>query len=488
MLRQYQRHIHKNTLKFLKNKKGQRGQVYAPMAAGKTVMFIEAIKATIKLYNQMNRKPRICIAYPKLALIADQAARLDRVFKGSVHKNGFNSDKFIASKYVTGECSTTNKRELLDMMTYALGRNGIKAHITLVTYDSLDKIADVDFDLMICDEAHYAVQEQYAKANAKIAAKKVLYYTATPIIDEMEGRMLDQALFGDVIAQVEPKELIKLGYIVAPLIHRMDCKTKKNNEVDIVDLISRSYVEQFKEVAACGLTTHQMLVAARDIQTDVRCEEHGVDGNIKTIKNQIKVLSNGFIGDVPIYTISADCAILDGKTEMTREEALVQIKNSNKNCIIVHYDTIAEGIDIDTISGVVVMRSMSKAKFIQTMGRGGRAYVGDLDHNMEPRKDLYDPENGVDKRRKPRCILTLPVVNGEWICNKDGIKIAEAFAAAGYEDISTYMDADADDAKKSRSEDEGNVDPVDKTMANIVDYQITKVLNDLLNEAYYEAA
>ena len=49
-------------------------------------------------------------------------------------------------------------------------------------------------------------------------------------------------------------------------------------------------------------------------------------------------------------------------------------KDINSRLIIVHYDILAEGIDVPGLLGVLILRNMQEAKFLQTVGRVLRVY------------------------------------------------------------------------------------------------------------------
>jgi superfamily II DNA or RNA helicase len=292
--------------------------------------------------------------------------------------------------------------------------------------------------MVICDEAHYLMQPQFYSWLPKITADKILFYTATPISRDMEGADMDYTMFGDVIARVAPRELIREGYIVAPLVHQLECDTLKNSQgddVDVLDIIAHSYVYQFNEVAKNGMSYHQMLVAARGVSTDL----HRIRDNINVIWNKIRTISNGAIINPDIYTVDAGATIVNGVRTMDRASAIEEITESQSNAIICHYDTLSEGIDIDSLGGSVIMRVMNKAKFIQTIGRTARPNIKDLLKDRTPNPRLFDMDRGIDCRIKPRCIVTLPVINGHWIANSNGEDLARAFIIAGYDDLSTYM-------------------------------------------------
>lgn len=427
-LRPYQIKLNAPAKKFLRSRQGQRAQVYAPTGAGKTVCFNELIKHAIA-----QGKTNIAILHPRIALSQDQLRRFQREFQATVHTTSFHSGGHVINMGAVGGISTTSEDDLikiLDQVTIP--------HVTFSSYHSFDKLLNIRFDLVICDEAHYLTQDRFFDYLPKINADKILFYTATPITSEMEDDyMKDFSLFGPVIAQVEPKELIIPGYIVAPLVHIMECQTSgAGNQVDVVDVVGRAYADQYQDVQAKGMPFVQMLVASRGLQ-DLRDIENNLSRLWQIIDSQ---LGAGTLTEpVTVYTIDSTGSYRNGKPVADRDTALREIKESGRNVIVAHYDTLSEGIDIDTLTGAVIMRVMSKAKLLQTIGRCARPYVGDLDDKFQPRKSLYNFDKGLDQRQKPRCIVTFPVIDGKWIANDNGKGISEAFIAGGYGELLTYI-------------------------------------------------
>jgi superfamily II DNA or RNA helicase len=302
-------------------------------------------------------------------------------------------------------------------------------------------LIDIKFDLIICDEAHYLGQDRFSVYLESMNADKILFFTATPIREELEDSgMMNFDLFGKVIHSVPPSELILDGYIVAPLVHKLECRTNKRAEkVNIIDVIVNAFIYQHKETVGNGMPYHQMLVACRDVAVDI---EETINNDIRKIWDEIESKSDGKItaGEVDIYTVTSGTAYKNGTDYAGgRYAALDEIKNNAKNAIIAHYDTLSEGIDIGTLSGVVFMREMSKSKLIQTIGRPARPYIDDLDQEFNPRKELFDIKSGFDIRKKRRSIITFPVIDGKWISGTSGQQVAEAFIAGGYGDLLDYM-------------------------------------------------
>jgi hypothetical protein len=184
---------------------------------------------------------------------------------------------------------------------------------------------------------------------------------------------------------------------------------------------------------------HQMLVACRDVQIDIG---ETINNKVAQIAEEISTLTDNAVNssNLDVYTVTADLTYLNGiPFTGERADALDAIKTSGKNIIVAHYDTLSEGIDIDSISGVLLMREMTKSKLIQTIGRASRPFKDDMDHNYAPRKDLFNLFAGVDYRKKQRSIITFPVIDGKWITGKSSKDVARAFIAGGYGDLLDYM-------------------------------------------------
>lgn len=478
-LRKYQVALNKPTKKFLKNKESIRGQVWAPTGAGKTVCFTDIINYAINTLGYKN----IAVVHPRIALSQDQVERAKKDFGDSIHFTSFHSGKHVARSEINGEINTTDVDTLKRIAKNANSVLG-KPHLTYSSYHSFGKLIKLNFDLIIFDEAHYLIQPKYVKWLPKVLATKILSYTATPVTRDMMPEVEHQSLFGPVIAQVEPYELIKPGYIVAPLVHILHCDTNKSSEdrkVDIIDSVATAFAYQYKEVVGKnGMPYAQMLVAARNVGGD-----DGV-GDVRTIESNIQSLRdkiNRSLGnsmnpeDLLIVTVDANGAYVNGGRSRDRAKVLDEIKKCDKNVILVHYDTLAEGIDINTLTGCLIMRGLSKSKVIQTIGRCARPYLGDLDKRGNPRADLYNFDAKIDKRRKPRCIVTVPVIDGDFGNSVDIEVISEAFIVAGYGELTDHL-ATSTDADGTAVESLININH-DKVMSAITSASLERRLGDL---------
>jgi superfamily II DNA or RNA helicase len=406
--RPYQLRIIQAQDEFMNDPDRLRGTILAATGAGKTECFNDLI---LKIFSAItNGAKRVLIAHPRIALSQNQQKRLAKKFKGmGVEFTSFHSGH---QKYhtLTGKknISVIDRDKLQEVLNDAPN-----CHITFSSYKSLHKIADMDFDLIICDEAHYLVQSDL-KENLHLFKSKVLFYTGTPVeVAAQEESMTNVDLFGDIIANVPPKELIPFGYIVPPRLRTVNVKTKKQgNTPDYAKTIAEAFKDQLS--FAHKRFVHKMLVAMpRTTEFDDIMQELA----------SIREINNRF--DIDVYYITADRAVKNGTVMSDRETALEDFDNNINPCIIIHCDTLAEGIDVDGIGGVLIMRGLGMSKAIQTIGRGCRAAKQDIKKNGEIKKH----------RVKTECIVTLARVDGDWLGETTIAEWAEMFRSAGYGEI-----------------------------------------------------
>lgn len=456
-LRWYQEELDRAARNFITSNSSI-AQIYSPTGSGKTVCFSKLIHDLPTLLNTTERL-NIAIVHPRIALSQDQLARFKSTYGDKYRYTSFHSGAHVRGTEQVQEISTTDRSELEAILS-----NSKRHHITFSSYDSFKKLVDIEFDLVIFDEAHNLTKKEFLPVLQELKAKKALLYTATPIIrkmyDDEKGQtfigMDNFDLFGEVIVSVEPKSLILDGYVVPPLIHFLRTHTDGEGVVDPVDIIAESFKYQNNEMKKYGMPYTQMLVAARGLE------------DLRVVEERLVELWEAIGEMVPVYCVEHGSSRLNGREQGDRAKLLNMVKNSNSNAIVIHYDTLSEGIDIDSLTGVCFLRKMAKAKILQTIGRCGRPFISDLDENYE----VIDMNN----RKKPVCVVTLPVVNGEHIGGMDTKKIADAFIDGGYGDLSTYLE-DMDQktmSEKSEDKDDWDESKEDTVLRRIVDSQLER--------------
>jgi superfamily II DNA or RNA helicase len=148
--------------------------------------------------------------------------------------------------------------------------------------------------------------------------------------------------------------------------------------------------------------------------------------------------------------------------------------NTNR-CIIIHCDTLAEGIDIDGIGGILLMRDLGMAKLIQTIGRACRAAKADICKNGEIRKN----------RIKTHAIITLVRMDNEYLgCSKLD-KFVELFKIADYGDLWDRIDPEFMEQGKKRTPGE---DPDYTVFDEIQAIKVTERADVLWDQLFEQAA
>ena len=425
-IRSYQKDMVKAQRKFMLSPDVRKGKIFSPTGSGKTVVFDVMIDEEFKRGDEENTKKKICIVYPRIALALDQQGRLrekKNVEFTSFHSGGVEASVDTSSRKQIGTTSVEELKEIIDTTD--------RHHITISSYQSFNKIAAMDFDLIICDEAHYLVQRQFSDALEKIESK-VIFYTATPInaTDELINKELvngmnNERLFGKDLCNIKPQGLIEKGYIVKPLLVELRILTDEQGcAIKHHIAIAHAFKDQKKRL---NKITNKMLVAMSNTQ------------NFSTIENHISEM-NGIIGsNIDLYIITAGTQRKNGVNMISREVALKDFDENKRQSIILHCDTLAEGIDVPGITGVFIFRGLSKAKFIQTVGRAARPCSADMDDDGEV-IDIFN-------RLKPNAIVTIARVDNKYYANIDSQMLCEAFIEGGYgdsvKDITQFIDEDA---------------------------------------------
>lgn len=442
-LRFYQKEIVEAQNEWLSSDR-QRGSVYAPTGSGKTVCFSNMIK------EAMSRGMKnILVVHPRIALSIDQQVRFLDDFTG-IPFTGFHSGEAVQSLGGFINRTTTSPETLLEVIDAAQTPPLSGFHITFSSYASLHRIADMHFDLIICDEAHYLTQSALA-TSLDMFVSKVMFYTATPIYNDKGISMDNEALFGKVEAHVEPKRLIEHGYVLAPRLRFLDVTANATDEDSMVDPATM-IAEAFRDQAA-------------QLQPGINCKMLVAMPATTEFENIISKLPEirQLCGDVDVYYVTAArCRKNAGKTTTDRAEMLKTFENSDKPSIIIHCDTLAEGIDVDGMTGAFIFRTLSKAKFMQTVGRCARPLKADLypwDHELGG--EVIDMANRV----KPNCIITIPTVNNDFYGNIDAQWLCEVFTAGGYDEITTMLSSEQKDRKGAGGE---GPDPIEDMIYDVV--------------------
>ena len=334
------------------------GRVVMPTGAGKT--FVEAAVLDFQRTKYSVNKIHLVLA-PRI-LLTNQLIEQFRKYSGptyraiAFHSGNHEPDYEAGIKW--NETATTRTSEV-----QAALENAIQSGQDLVvfsTYHSAFKLLNFDFDTVIADESQYCTNENFNATVKNVKARVKLFFTATEkYTSSNSGRGLNnKSVYGERLYYISPSELISLGLIVPPRLHIMYGDTPNEERTVVDEVIEIAQAQHKITVAEVGFS--KILFAMK-----------GTD-DVKTVEDNITKLQENF-PEHEIFTITSRNGARINNVQGKRDTFLAKL-TSSKNCLIFHYDILSEGIDVDGITGVVLMRELGLSKLLQTIGRAVRVY------------------------------------------------------------------------------------------------------------------
>jgi hypothetical protein len=264
--------------------------------------------------------------------------------------------------------------------------------IIFATYQSSEQVGlaalklEIEFDLVVCDEAHHLVggadkANSIVLADEKFPAKKRLFMTATPrIITPLVTRkatdagykvssMDDEKLFGTIAYELNFGQAIAEGVLT---------------DYQVVIAVSSAQVaksldeNKFVDINKTKTTTHDL---ASTIASAKALEKYGISKSIsfhgtirrsKSFVHILKTLSGESIDGIP-PGVHADH--VDGTMSSSeRFKKLTTLKSgSSSYSLLANARCLSEGVDVPALDGVIfVDPRQSEIDIVQAVGRAIR--------------------------------------------------------------------------------------------------------------------
>jgi superfamily II DNA or RNA helicase len=414
------------------------GRIVIPTGGGKTCVEAYALREFI---NEDARDIHIVLA-PRIALV-NQLIKEYRSFIGQNYialafHSGRHEPDYEKVKWTERATTTT---DVVDEEFARAQRMG-KDLVIFSTYASVHKLLDYQFDTLIADESQYCVAENHFETVRDMDSRRKFFFTATEKHTvTTDGRGLNnEEVFGDVLYQVAPATLIELGYIVAPRLHVMSC-TRDDNVCTVMDEVMQIAKKQSE--LSVGMPVNKILFAMKGTSDVTKVAEKK---NIEAIKAEMP----GY----KVFTIVSNAkygAMVDGK-KMGRGDFFKVLRECD-NALIFHYDILSEGIDVDGITGVALMRNMGHAKLLQTIGRAVRIYKA----NPSAKKQAWVSVmtvNGNDESSSHLERVVRLIRDGGFEVNAEEVEFTdnEGFGIAEEDDLDDVVSADSKSAAKAALE------------------------------------
>ena len=342
------------------------GRFVYPTGSGKTL-----IESSILNY-QMDRSDKMSVhvvVAPRIALV-NQLMREFRNYIGDKYRHiGFHTgESEIEGDILDDGWMRRKQRNTVDTDEVKLelerAERENKHMVIFSTYHSLWKLVDSEilFDTLIADESQYCISRNYFVQIQKIKVNVKLFFTATERHNSIGERSNDnERVFGKILGSQTIKELVKRKILTEPRLHLM-YGSKMDADLDSLVAEAKHISTEQREMVHADLPSKTLFACKKAV-------------NVETIIKHMDTLKNA-VPDHTIFTIISNPkyrAMIDGKP-VSRNEFMNQLDQCIGNAIIFHYDILSEGIDIDGITGVAILRNMGQAKMLQTIGRCLRPY------------------------------------------------------------------------------------------------------------------
>jgi hypothetical protein len=198
-----------------------------------------------------------------------------------------------------------------------------------------------------------------------------------------------------------PRHAIEIGKMVRPRIHYVVTDGIYNSD-DYDKNLNKIIADTFKQHEEVLLKTKQLpkiLISTKGTQDII--------GFLKS-KEYSELRAEG----VDIYAVASADEVKNRVNEesVRRQEFLKRLKRDGedptKRLIVLHYDILAEGIDVSGFTGIMPLRNLNKSKFLQTFGRSARP---DKEDRKKVDAGLITP-NDLDKLNKPYSYVIIPTI------------------------------------------------------------------------------
>ena len=407
----------------------KKGIVVLPTGVGKT--FLEAAIIAIDIILNKNKHklyvvnaPRIILSYQlllefyKFLIEFNLESRFMCVHSGNdldeTQLEDIRKDSTIPYSEIN---ATTSHEQITNMIEISKFQN--LPLIIFSTYHSADKIEsakpiDSKIDILLNDEAHYLVQNNFHDLLNVLTCERNYFFTATTKNTESDlgFGMNNVESFGEILYQMVPRKAIELGFMIRPRIHfiKTDSKlTIDNFNKNIGQVIHETYKQH--QYVLDGINP-KMLISAK-----------GVDNLIQFRHSEEykKLIAKGI--DIFMVTSNDEIGNMINGQNYSRLDFLNKLKeygkNPEKRFIVIHFDIISEGVDISGFTGVFILRTLGKSKFLQTYGRIARLHLVDKENLSLGKMQVHE----LDRYLKPYGWIIIPSIlsededNKKYLCN-----------------------------------------------------------------------
>lgn len=297
--------------------------------------------------------------------------------------------------------------------------------ILFSTYHSSFRIGEalkelnIKADLQINDEAHNTVSNGKATKFRKvlfdneIPAKKRLFFTATQRISTSSSGvgMNNESLYGPIIAEISAAELSRAGKICFPRL----VFTELDDKIPVNPIGYNRSTRQLTDFARIIIAAfkHDQKNMADGVRMIVACNSTEQAHDLEGLKDMTR--------NLPGVNIEALTTHERMNKTKKRSEIFSRFQNS-KNSILLQYDIVSEGIDLEKANSGIPLRGMGEIKTVQFTGRMLRLDQDDRTKLRTGELPLpFSEKDWYKKWKKPFGYIHIPIIRGsdslDWAMN-----------------------------------------------------------------------
>jgi len=376
--------------------KSNKGIICMPTGVGKTFCQASIIADDIvKNPNQFRmyvvNAPRIMLSYQLLrevyGFLVGYNIEARYMF---VHSGGTSDEKELeeirkgtdvpysqissgTSPKAIGEMIATAEKQNLPLIFFSTYNSAERIQKAIESIEIFEERNLVDISIVMNDEAHYLIQEQFhgivnnGDNKPLLPSLRCYFFTATMMQTPSDNGlgMNNKEVYGEVIYQMLPIDAMRIGKMVRPRLHYVTTDGVYNVD-DYNKSLNKIIVDTFRQHEKVLIKMKpKVLVSAKgtqDIASFLNSDEY------EELRQE----------GVDIYAVASTDEIGNriNDERVRRQEFLKRLKkdgtNKSKRLIVLHYDILAEGIDVSGFTGIMPLRTLTKSKFLQTFGRSAR--------------------------------------------------------------------------------------------------------------------
>ena len=234
------------------------------------------------------------------------------------------------------------------------------------------------------------------------------YFTATRKVCATSGHgMENQDVYGNVLCEVSPRTMIDRGEMAGPRITAMmldnDIPTgvvSDKNQHMLVKTIREAFIKN-KELVK-GHSNNPDLIGAKLLVSFVGSDELALVQDSEEFKSWCQT------NNIRVFSMSSrHGSYTDFEEEVNRNRVYEELKGlqDQEDCILLHIDILTEGIDLPSLTGVLLLRHLNEVKLFQTFGRALRLAKSD---RVKLYTGVMAPQDK-DQFLKPYAYLILPM-------------------------------------------------------------------------------